>query len=129
MHKLLATLALVASPAYAIQPTALPEGVTADIVDSKLCYGVQRELGDHIRNMFARENAFNARWVQNSTGEMLSFDCNYTEISYSPYTAKSFSIIYRTTRTVIEAEVKREREEVKREILKRQSQVKDSGYL
>jgi hypothetical protein len=129
--KLALGMALLSSSAHAITPTALPQGVTAEVVDEQICYGVSRELQQHIRNIYATRRAFNTTWYMNSKGEYLAFDCYYLESIYRPYpyNTKAFSVVYRTSRDVIEGEVKRERDAIQNAIKERQQLVKDSNLL
>jgi hypothetical protein len=129
MRKLLATLAFIGTPAMAITPTALPQGVTAEVVDAQLCTGVRKELSEHIRNIYAMQRAFNTIWLMNSKGEYLAFDCHYIETNYRPYNVKTYSVVYRTSREVVELEVKRERDEIQNAIKERQQTIKDSNLL
>ncbi len=129
MRKLLLAVALVSSSAHAITPTALPQGVTAEVVDAQLCTGVERELRAHIRNIYATRRAFNTVWYMNSQREYIAFDCHYMETTYTPYNLKPYSVVYRTSREVIELEVKRERDEIQKAIRERQQTIKDSNLL
>ena len=129
MRKLLATLAFIANPAWAITPTALPQGVTAEVVDAQICNGVRKELSEHIRNIYATRRAFNTVWYMNSQREYIAFDCFYLETNYRPYNLKPYSVVYRTSRDVIDAEVRRERDEIQNAIKERQQTIKDSNLL
>lgn len=127
--KLALAAALVSSSAHAITPTALPQGVTAEVVDAQLCTGVESELRAHIRNIYATRRAFNTVWYMNSQREYIAFDCFYLETNYRPYNLKPYSVVYRTSRDVIELEVKRERDEIQKAIKERQQTIKDSNLL
>jgi len=128
MRKLLLAAALIASPAWAISPVTPPESVRVDIVDEQVCTGVQRELREHVRNIYANRRAFNTVWWQNSRGEYLAFDCYYSEWATKPYTLKHYSVIYVTDQKTIEAEIERERESLKQSLKEKQDAVRRSGY-
>jgi hypothetical protein len=127
--KLALGMALLSSSAHAITPTALPQGVTAEVVDEQICYGVSRELRSQIKNVYVSRNAFNTTWLMNSKGEYLAFDCYYLERNYTGVYVKPYSVVYRTSRDVIENEVKRERDAIQNAIKERQQLVKDSNLL
>jgi len=120
MLKTLAAIGLViALPTSASAfGTTLPAGVTEDVVSRELCVDVVEKL---FQNKTPEITAFGRNWRQNSRGEMLSFQCVVF--------LKDYGIIYRTTRAVIEAEIKRVSDADKEEKIRRQRQLNDSGYL
>lgn len=128
MRKLLATLAFIAAPAYAISPVTPPESVRVDVVDEQVCVAVQRELREHIRNIYATRRAFNTTWWRNSRGEYLAFDCYYSEWTTKPYNLKHYSVIYVTDQKTIESELERERAALKQSLKEKQDAVRNSGY-
>ena len=128
MRKLLATLALVASPAYAITPVTAPESVRVDTADEQVCVSVRNELRNHIRNIYAVRRAYDTTWYENSKGEYLAFDCYYNDYTTRPYTVQYYSVIYVASRETIEAQSKLEREQLKKALKEKQMAVRNSEY-
>jgi hypothetical protein len=128
MRKLLLALALIASPAYAITPVTAPPGVRVDTVDEQVCVSVRNDLRNHIRNIYATRRAFNTLWYKNSKGEYLAFDCYYHEFITRPYTVQYYSVVYVTTKEVIDAQVAEEFNGMRQSLKEKQNIVKNSGY-
>jgi hypothetical protein len=128
MRKLLLALALIASPAAAITPVTAPPNVRVDTVDEQICVSVRNDLRNHIRNIYAVRRAFNTLWYKNSHGEYLAFDCYYSEMITRPYTVQYYSVIYVTSREVIEAQVKAEFDGMRQSLKEKQTAVRNSGY-
>lgn len=128
MRKLLLALALIASPAYAITPVTAPPGVRVDTVDEQVCVSVRNDLRNHIRNIYAVRRAFNTLWYKNSQGEYLAFDCYYNEFITRPYTVQYYSVIYVTTKEVIDSQVAEEFNGMRQSLKEKQIIVRNSGY-
>ena len=129
MRKLLLAAALVSSSAHAITPVTAPRGVRVDTVDEQVCVSVRNELRNHIRNIYATRRAFNnTLWYKNSQGEYLAFDCYYHEFITRPYTVQYYSVVYVTTKEVIEAQARAERDALQNSLKEKQTIVRNSGY-
>lgn len=128
MRKLLATLALIATPAYAIDPLTAPETVRVDTVDEQVCVSVRNELRNHVRSIYGTRRAYDTLWYENSKGEYLAFDCYYRGYITRPYTVQYYSVIYVTSKEVVEAQAKSERAALKKALKEKQDAVKNSGY-
>jgi hypothetical protein len=129
MRKLLLALALIASPAYAITPVTAPPGVRVDVVEEQLCRDVGREVREHIRNIYASKKAFNVMWYRNSKNQMLAFDCFYRSETVQPYTINYYSVIYVADPAVIDAQILKEREDLKKSLKEKQDAFRNTGYL
>lgn len=128
MRKLILALALIAAPAYAITPITAPDSVRVDTVDEQVCVSVRNELRYHMRSIYGTRRAFDTLWYLNSQGEYLAFDCYHSEYITRPYTVQYYSVIYVTSKAVIEAQAQSERDALNTSLLEKRNTVRHSGY-
>lgn len=131
MRSLSAMLALaIATPAMAfpgqLDPVAIPSTITAHIVTTDVCMGVENNLRNNPRNIFANRRVFGVQWLMNSRREYVSFNCWHMDNTQR--VPQSIAIIYTTTREVLDAAAREELQSAQAALAAKQKQVRDSGF-
>jgi hypothetical protein len=131
MKTLLATLALAtAGPALALpgelDPLAVPNGVTAHIVDTDVCNGVRSNLSNNPRNIFANRRVFGVIWYMNSKREYVSFNCWHMNMTQR--VPQSIAIIYTASKETLDAAAREELESAQAAMQAKQKRIRDSGF-
>lgn len=128
MKALTLALILFSTPALAeIDPTLPPEGIRAEVLDSKTCSALHSNLMQHPRNVWFNKTVFNERWFKNSQGEYINFHCHHTETQYNPFRYNVIPIVLIADAATLKSYHEQELTAHKQGLRERQRQVKQSG--
>lgn len=119
-------LASASASARELNPTATPSGVTATIVDQDVCMGVQHNLRNNPRNIFANRRVYGVQWFMNSRGDYLSFSCWHMNMTQR--VPQSIAVIYTAPKDVLDAAAREELDNAQRALKDKQTRIRDSGF-
>lgn len=119
-------LASAGASARELNPTATPTGVTVTVVDTDVCMGVESNLRNNPRNIFANRRVYGVQWLMNSKGDFLSFNCWYTNMTQR--VPQSIAVIYTASKETLDSAAREELENAQRALADKQKRIRDSGF-
>jgi len=119
-------ISATAAHAQGLDPIATPTGVTATIVDQDVCVGVERNLRNNPRNIFANRRVYGVQWYMNSRGDYLTFNCWYTNMTQR--VPQSLAIIYTASKETLDAAQREELDNAQRALEAKQKRIRGSGF-